>query len=86
MQDLTIDQIKKLHAQMVFIHQRLSGLQYFMDEFEISKDALVTITAQANALGEQIKAHNEAPQAEQGFAEQDPAFAEPQPQEEAKSE
>lgn len=48
---------KKVHAQMVFIHQLLTQrTQYFVDEFEIARDATATITEMANKLSDQIKA------------------------------
>lgn len=47
----------KLHAQLVFIHQALTQKnQYFVDEFEIAKDAIKTITEMANKLSEELKA------------------------------
>ena len=48
---------KKLHDQLVFIHQVLTqSTRYDITEFEVAKDAIQTITTMANDLGEKIKA------------------------------
>jgi hypothetical protein len=55
-ENLDLNQLKKLHAQYVFIHQALTQrLQYYPDEFEIAKDAVQTITAMANNLSDKIQ-------------------------------
>ena len=52
--DLT--ELKKTHAQFAFIHTRLTqSCQYFVDEFEIARDAIKTITEMTNKLGEDIQ-------------------------------
>lgn len=54
---LTLEQKNKLFEQMVFIHQALTQKnQYFVSEFEVAKDAIVTITTIANDLKAQIDA------------------------------
>lgn len=53
---MNIEEKKKLHAQLVFIHQRLTQTsQYFLEEFEIAKDSIKTITEMANKIAEEIK-------------------------------
>ena len=48
---------KKIHACLVFIHQILTQrIQYFIDEFEISKDSAKMITEMANKLSDELKA------------------------------
>jgi hypothetical protein len=47
---------KKLHAQFVFIHQVLTqSTRYDINEFDVAKDAIKTITEMANSLGQEIK-------------------------------
>lgn len=54
--------LQKLYAQYVFVYQRLTqSSQYFIDEFDIAKDAIMTITKVANELQEKIKALSPAP-------------------------
>lgn len=58
--------LKKLHAQMAFVHQILTqSTRYDVNEFEIAKDAIRTITNQANALSEQIKSLTPPPPPEE---------------------
>lgn len=54
---MDLNEKRKLHAQMVFIHQRLTQTsQYFVEEFEIARDAIKTVTDMANKLGDEIQA------------------------------
>lgn len=63
---------KKLAAQFAFIHECLTQKQqYFLNEFDVAKDAVRTITELFNKLNDEIKAadeaskeQNEAPKAE----------------------
>lgn len=62
---------KKLASQFAFIHECLTQKQqYFVQEFEIAKDSIRTITELFNKLNDEIKAEaaakesNEAPKAE----------------------
>lgn len=58
---MTIDEKKKLHAQLAFVHQVLTQrTQYFSEEFAIAKDAIATVTLQANTVSDEIRA-DEAP-------------------------
>lgn len=58
---MTLDEKKKLYTQMVFIHQRLTQTsQYFLEEFEVAKDSVKTITDMANKLADEIKAETES--------------------------
>lgn len=48
---------EKLLSQLAFIHRRLTQTsQYFVDEFEIAKDSIVTITNMFNELKAQLDA------------------------------
>ena len=50
-----MEQMQKTYAQLVFIHQALTQKgQYFVDEFEIAKDAIVMITSLCNELKAKI--------------------------------
>lgn len=52
----TVDD-KKIHSQLAFIHQILTQrTQYLIEEFEIAKDAAITITNMANQLADKIQA------------------------------
>ena len=56
--------LKRTYHQLSFIHQVLTQKsQYFVEEFEIAKDAAEMITKMANALADDIKA-KEAPVSE----------------------
>jgi len=62
---------KKLASQFAFIHECLvQKQQYFVNEFDIAKDSIRTITELFNKLNDEIKAEeaskesNEAPKAE----------------------
>jgi hypothetical protein len=58
---MSLDQDKKVHSQLAFIHQVLTQRQqYFIEEFEIARDAALTITSMANQLADKIKAEEEA--------------------------
>lgn len=58
---MPLDQDKKVHAQLAFIHQVLTQrTQYLIEEFEIARDAALTITSMANQLADKIKADEEA--------------------------
>lgn len=58
---MTLEEKQKLHAQLVFVHQRLTQTsQYFLEEFEIAKDSIKTITDMANKLSDEIKAELES--------------------------
>lgn len=60
-----LDQLKKTHAQIVFIHQVITQrTQYFVDEFELAKDAAATVTAMANRISDDIKSKLDAAQRE----------------------
>ena len=48
---------KKVASQLAFIHECLTQKQqYFVQEFEIARDAIQTITSMFNKLNEEIKA------------------------------
>ncbi len=48
---------KKVASQLAFIHECLTQKQqYFVQEFEIAKDAIQTITSMFNKLNDEIKA------------------------------
>lgn len=54
--ELSLEELQKLHAQMVFVHQRLvQTSQYFITEFDVAKDSIQTITNYANQLMELIE-------------------------------
>lgn len=55
-----LEQLEKTHAQFVFIHQRLTqASQYFVEEFEIAKDAITTITDMCKKMKADIEALRE---------------------------
>lgn len=56
---------KKLASQLAFIHQSLTQKQqFFMDEFDIAKDAARTITSMFNQINDEIKSQEESIEAE----------------------
>lgn len=51
----SLDELRKVHAQFVFIHQRLTQTsQYFISEFEIAQDAIRTVTDMCNKMHDEI--------------------------------
>jgi predicted Zn-dependent peptidase len=51
---------KRVASQLAFIHQSLTQKQqFFMDEFDIAKDAARTITAMFNQINDEIKSQEE---------------------------
>lgn len=55
--DSNLEQLKKVHACYVFVHQVLTqSTSYRIDEFEIAKDAIRLITDTANKLSDNIQA------------------------------
>jgi hypothetical protein len=51
---------KKIASQLAFIHQSLTQKQqFFMDEFDIARDAARTITAMFNQINDELKAQEE---------------------------
>jgi hypothetical protein len=58
---MSLSDKKKVLAQLQFIHQRLSQTsQYFIDEFEIARDSVRTITDMFNQLQEEVNAEQKA--------------------------
>lgn len=53
----SLDKMKKVYEQLVFIHQVLTQrTQYFLDEVDVAKDAARVITEMANKLSDDIQA------------------------------
>ena len=51
-----LEEKKKTHEKLAFIHQVLTQrTEYYIEEFEIAKDAATMITNMANELADQIK-------------------------------
>ena len=58
---ITLDQLKKTHEQLAFIHSVLTQrTQYYLDEVDVAKDAAKTITDMANKLSDDIKSQIDA--------------------------
>lgn len=57
---VNLEQLKLTHGQLAFIHQVLTRNQFFVDEFEVAKDALRTITEMCNKIADQIMASEAA--------------------------
>jgi len=54
---MTLSDKRKLLSQLQFIHQRLTQTsQYFINEFDIAKDSIVSITNMFNKLQDEINA------------------------------
>lgn len=57
----SLDQLKKTHEQLVFIHTILTqSTRYTLEEVDIAKDSARTITDMANKLADDIKARIDA--------------------------
>lgn len=53
---MNLEDKKKLLGQLAFIHQRLTQTsQYFISEFDVARDSIATIEAQARELQKQIE-------------------------------
>lgn len=53
---VSLEQLKTTHEQLVFIHSVLTQrTQYYLNEFDVAKDAARTITDMANKLADDIK-------------------------------
>lgn len=56
-----MEEKRKLASQLAFIHQCLTQKnQYFVEEFDIAKDAIKTITNMFNTINDELKAAAEA--------------------------
>jgi len=54
---MTLSDKRKLLSQLQFIHQRLTQTnQYFVNEFDIAKDSIISITNMFNKLQDEINA------------------------------
>ena len=73
-QSPALDQLKKTHEQLAFIHQVLTQrTQYFLDEVDIAKDCARTITDMANKLSDDIQSQMEAATASEEKASEEKA-------------
>ena len=58
---MTLSDKRKLLSQLQFIHQRLTQTsRYFINEFDIAKDSIVSITNMFNKLQDEINAEQAA--------------------------
>jgi 23S rRNA G2445 N2-methylase RlmL len=56
MSENNLDTLKKAYEQLAFVHQVLTQrTQFYIQEFEVAKEATKTITDMANKLSDQIK-------------------------------
>ena len=61
---VSLDNLKKTHNQLAYIHQILTQrTQFNIEEFDIAKDCAATITDMANRLADEIKGRTEANEA-----------------------
>lgn len=64
MSETNLETLKKTYEQLAFVHQVLTQrTEYNIQEFEIAKESIKTITDMANKLSDQIRAMIEAEEA-----------------------